>query len=395
LTFSTIFYSAETKRDIKTLNFSRIGIKYPEYLSIPSIYFSRLSRELLMLVKCPSCATTYKVADEILIGTTPAFRCSRCKHTFEIELNASVETVPLPNDVESKVQDDNGGGELNFAFGPEEQGGRVNREQHETSAPAMTHFPPPDSVDSLVEQETQRWSLPSAMKAEEPFTLSADRKSQRIDEKPDRRENGKGGEKPSEEILPTMPTSNISVLEPYRDQQASTLPYVSLFSLLILFFSLATAFQYAYPEVLDRWIKKVPLIGAAIAKNDRLKDGVALKSLRGSYQVIQGNREIFVVTGVAMNQNPVIIREVRIAGETFGPDEKSVEQQEMWIGNAISAKIIRGMTAQDILDLQRLKPLKTFEIPPGDSVPFTIVFLKPSKAVKTFTTTVLAAEEEA
>jgi hypothetical protein len=115
--------------------------------------------------------------------------------------------------------------------------------------------------------------------------------------------------------------------------------------------------------------------------------------VRGNYQVIQGNREIFVVTGVAMNQNPVVIREVRIGGETFGSDEKSIEQQEMWIGNAISAKIIRGMTAQDISDLQRLKPLKTFEIPPGDSVPFTIVFLKP-KAVKKFTATVLTAEEE-
>jgi hypothetical protein len=44
--------------------------------------------------------------------------------------------------------------------------------------------------------------------------------------------------------------------------------------------------------------------------------------------------------------------------------------------------------------LQRLRPLKTFEIPPGDSVPFTIVFLKPPKAVKKFTATVLAAEEE-
>jgi hypothetical protein len=194
--------------------------------------------------------------------------------------------------------------------------------------------------------------------------------------------------------LPTMQASNISMLEPYRDQQASALPYISLFALLILFFSLATAFQYAYPEVLDRWMRKVPLIGAALARNDRLKEGVALQSLRGSHQVIQGNREIFVVTGIAMNQNPVVIREVRIGGETYGSDEKPIEQQEMWIGNAISAKIIRGMTAQDILDLQRLKPLKTFEIPPGDSVPFTIVFLKPAKAVKNFTATVLAAEEE-
>lgn len=347
-----------------------------------------------MLVKCPSCATTYNVADEILTGTTPAFRCSRCKHTFEFELKASGEAAPLPSDVESTIQGDNEAGELPFVFGPDEQALRVDRELHETSAPLATDFSPPEPVDSLIEQETQRWSLPGPAKAEQPFTLSADRRSRRINEKSDRHENGKRAEITSGEVLPTIPSSNISVLEPYRDQQASILPYLSLFALLILFFSLATAFQYAYPEVSDRWIKKVPLIGAAVARNHRLKEGVALQSLRGSYQVIQGNREIFVVTGVAMNQNPVVIREVRIGGDTYGSDEKSIEQQEMWIGNAISAKIIRGMTAQDILDLQRLKPLKTFEIPPGDSVPFTIVFLKPGKAVKNFTATVLTAEEE-
>jgi predicted Zn finger-like uncharacterized protein len=346
-----------------------------------------------MLVKCPSCATTYKVADEIVTGTTPAFRCSRCKHTFEGELNASLEAVPLPGDVEPNIRGEDDGGELDFVFEPKDQERMGDRERDESNAPLPTHFPAPDSIDSLVEQERQRWSVPGEVKSQAPFMISADRPSQRSEGKPDRHEPDNRVVK-SEEILPTTQVSNISMLEPYRDQQASALPYFSLFALLILFFSLATAFQYAYPEVLDRWMKKVPLIGAAIARNDRLKAGVALQSLRGSYQVIQGNREIFVVTGVAMNQNPVVIREVRIGGATYGSEEKPIEQQEMWIGNAISAKIIRGMTAQDILDLQRLKPLKTFEIPPGDSVPFTIVFLKPAKAVKNFTATVLAAEEE-
>ena len=346
-----------------------------------------------MLVKCPSCATTYKVADEILTGTTSAFRCSRCKHTFEGELAAAVEAGPLSHEVDPKIEGTDKDAELNFVFEPEDQDIESDRDQHEINAPLSSHFAPPDAVDALVEQERQRWALSGEVKSEESFRLSADPPAQRIDRNPDRHEPGKLAGK-SEEILPPVQASNISMLEPYRDQQSSTLTYFSLFALLILFFSLATAFQYAYPGVLDRWMKKVPLLGAAIAKNDRLKEGVALQSLRGNHQVIQGNREIFVVTGVAMNQNPVVIREVRVGGETYGSDEKPIEQQEMWIGNAISAKIIRGMTAQDILDLQRLKPLKTFEIPPGDSVPFTIVFLKPAKAVKKYTATVLAAEEE-
>jgi hypothetical protein len=64
----------------------------------------------------------------------------------------------------------------------------------------------------------------------------------------------------------------------------------------------------------------------------------------------------------------------------------------MWIGNAISLQIIRGMTAQDVTDLQRLKPLKTFEIPPGDSVPFAIVFLRAGKPLKDARCEVLSVE---
>jgi hypothetical protein len=102
-----------------------------------------------------------------------------------------------------------------------------------------------------------------------------------------------------------------------------------------------------------------------------------------------------VVTGTAQNQNPVVIREVRVAGQLYDLEGKETEQQIIWIGNAISPRIIRNMTLQDISDLQRLKPLKTFEIPPGDSIPFTIVFLKPTKETKDFSCEVLRAESEA
>ena len=345
-----------------------------------------------MLVQCPNCTTTFKVADELLTGATPAFRCSRCKHTFELDLQPPTDAGSLSTEVASTGQARDTSREFDFVFGAREdleQSASHEDEKIRTEPP--TDFAP--AVDSLIEQETQRWLIPSATKGEGRFTITADRVSQKNEIKLHEPANGNRPEKTFDEISPPQ-TNNISVLEPYRDQQASTLPYLSLFALLIVFFSTATAFQYAYPKVFDSWIKKVPLIGPVIAKNHRLKDGVELQSVRGSSQVIQGNREIFVVTGIAINQNPVVIREVRIGGETYSSEEKPVEQQDMWIGNAISPKIIRGMTAQDIADLQRLKPLKTFEIPPGDSAPFTIVFLKGATAVKNFSCTVLAAEEE-
>jgi hypothetical protein len=126
--------------------------------------------------------------------------------------------------------------------------------------------------------------------------------------------------------------------------------------------------------------------------NDHLINGVLLKSVETKFQMLQGNREAVVLTGVAVNQNPTMIRNVQLAGRLFDDEGKEIERQTMWIGNAISLQIIRGMTAQDVADLQRLKPLKTFEIPPGDSVPFAIVFLRPGKSLKDARCQVLSAE---
>jgi hypothetical protein len=142
-------------------------------------------------------------------------------------------------------------------------------------------------------------------------------------------------------------------------------------------------------------LKKIPLIGSAVLKNNHLKEGILIRSLSTGYQSIQGNREVFTVSGVALNQNPVVLREIQLIGKIYNQDGKEIERQTIWVGNTISPKIIRGMTLEDIPQLQELKPLKSFEIPPGDSIPFTIVFLKSAKGAREFTCGVALAEGDA
>jgi hypothetical protein len=133
---------------------------------------------------------------------------------------------------------------------------------------------------------------------------------------------------------------------------------------------------------------KHSLVGVR-AENNHLKDGVVLQSCAG-LRDIQGNRRSWS-SGV-INQNPVVIREVKVTGKVFNIAGKELERQTIWIGNTISPKIIRGMTAEDIPHLQDLKPLKSFELPPGDSIPFTVVFLKPAKQAKDFSLEVVLAD---
>jgi predicted Zn finger-like uncharacterized protein len=338
-----------------------------------------------MIVRCPSCKTTYKVADELVKYTKPAFRCSRCKHIFELESGEtperSVGSAHAAASPFSKTQQER---ELSFTFAPKKQEDEENRKGSIPSPREDFEFPAGSANDQSMGKVEST--------VDEPLTSPEPNPGIGADQVPDS----------PPQLSPSQPlplaretTDNVLSLDPYRDQPASTVPFLSLFGLLVMLFGFATAFHLAHPNVSEGIVKSIPLVGPSVLKNSHLKNSVTLQSLRASHQTIQGNREVLVITGVAQNQNPVVIREVRVAGQLYNLEGKEIEQQIIWIGNAISPRIIRGMTVQDISDLQRLKPLKTFEIPPGDSIPFTIVFLKSTKEIKDFSCEVLTAEGEA
>ncbi len=318
-----------------------------------------------MIVRCPSCKTTYKVADALVKDTNPAFRCSRCKYTFERESvetpEKAVDRTHSPEQLFSKTPVEQ---ELTFTFASKKQDGETQKE--------------------FINPPRQSFEFPARDQGEPMST---------VESTPDEPEGISPQPSLSQPLPPARETTdNVLSLEPYRDQPASTVPFLTLFGLLLMLFAFATAFHVAHPKASEEIVRSIPLVGPAVLKNNRLKNGVALQSLRVGHQTIQGNREVLVVTGIAQNQNPVVIREVRVAGQLYNLDGKEIEHQVIWIGNAISSRIIRGMTVQDISDLQRLKPLKNFEIPPGDSIPFTIVFLKSTKEIRHFTCEVLGAE---
>jgi predicted Zn finger-like uncharacterized protein len=342
-----------------------------------------------MIVRCPSCKTTYKVADELVKDPQPAFRCSRCKHTFELESaetpDRSVDSADAAASLFSKTQQER---ELSFTFAAKKQEDGENRRESIHSPRQDFEFPARSAEGHAM------GNIESTV--DEPL-ISPDPNSRiGADKVLDSPEGIPPLLSPSQPLpLARETTDNVLSLDPYRDQPASTVPFLSLFGLLVMLFGFATAFHLAHPNVSEGIVRSIPLVGPSVLKNNHLKNGVALQSLHASHQTIQGNRDVLVITGVAQNQNPVVIREVRVAGQLYNLEGKEIEQQIIWIGNAISPRIIRGMTVQDISDLQRLKPLKTFDIPPGDSIPFTIVFLKSTKGIKDFSCEVLTAEGEA
>ncbi|MGE5305997.1 MAG: hypothetical protein ACM3TN_22015 [Alphaproteobacteria bacterium] len=311
--------------------------------------------------------------------TTPALEPLEAKPPAEsgesIQRNESELsfTFPAPPDAEDSVSGDH------------EKA--LSAQEEEFSAPfnAKTHAVTREEI-------VESWSI-TAAEEDQAFTMTAPQ--------PDREKifaepvAAVPAQHPVEAEPPSRETAeNIVPINEFRDQAASTVPYLTLFGLLVIFFFLTTAYLEAHPKISEAVVRKIPVLGPSVLRNSYLKNGVLLKSLRAGYQSIQGNREVIVVSGEAVNQNPVLIREVRVRGQLYNTAGKAVEHQVIWVGNALSPKIIRGMSAQDIVDLQRLKPLKSFEVPPGDSISFAIVFLRPAKEIKDFSCEVVSAEGE-
>ena len=44
-----------------------------------------------MIIRCPSCATTYKVSGSVFDAPRPTFRCTRCKHIFTFQVRLQLD----------------------------------------------------------------------------------------------------------------------------------------------------------------------------------------------------------------------------------------------------------------------------------------------------------------
>ncbi|MFQ5542027.1 MAG: hypothetical protein ACE5E2_04290, partial [Candidatus Binatia bacterium] len=183
-----------------------------------------------------------------------------------------------------------------------------------------------------------------------------------------------------------------SVAGPRGGGGISVIPYVSLFGILLLIFSLVTLVYQARPKGLESFIKAIPWFGPLVIKNIHLRDGIVVQSLRSGFETIVGGRKVFVISGEVVNRTSVSVGEIRVEGQIYTEKGEEIESQSISIGNPISTKIIRDMTAREISILQRLSPQKTYEILPDKSASFTIVFLKPTVKIKTFSCKVLSAK---
>jgi predicted Zn finger-like uncharacterized protein len=347
-----------------------------------------------MLVQCPSCHTTYRVSESLVSKSKPTFRCSRCKNIFVLGSKAAAHTPDEPPAPAPRLQNESS--ELSFSFPPPETSATAEQNVVESPAPpAATNGPEasPGELESPfdIRQRDQDWSMaPHSDPSEASFTLR-DEKSFAEIHNPIEQSFDFASERPA--VTKHADTVVETSAESSPHLPLSVTPYLLLCAGLLFLFSSLMLAHKARPEPIESLLKDVPWISHSILKNDHLRRGIVLQAGRPRFQRILGNREVFLLSGAALNRNRVKVREVRIEGYLFGSDGKIIDRQIITVGNVISSKIVRDLTAQEIATLQRQSPIKRFEILPDESAPFSIVFLKSSAEIKSFGYRILSAEE--
>jgi predicted Zn finger-like uncharacterized protein len=332
-----------------------------------------------MIVQCPACKTTYTVADNLVKIEKPTFRCSRCKHIFAVtgfaELNRAEEPSyqEIPPEPEER--------ELSFSF-------EAKKEPKEL-APDSFSTEPELSFDSVhgAEDRGESWSLTSA-----PTEEQSSKDSQQV--RPEAVQTGSSAATPQQSAFDQNWWAPGGRQNGNPDAaELSVAPYLTLAALLVLFFSMVTLVYSSQPAYLDALLKTIPGLGPSVFKNNHLKDGISLQSVTGRAQTIKGNREVFTISGLALNRNTVSVRALRLEGYIYNADGKELARQASWVGSPISPRIIRDVEPKELSILQELNPQKRFEILPEQSAPFIIVFPKPAKEIGSFGYRVLSAEE--
>lgn len=326
-----------------------------------------------MIIQCPYCATSYQLEPARLTGKSPMLKCSRCDHIFPAP-TAKGKKRPMPA---SPVADDAASAaNKNLTLPFDEPRWKEGAE-------------PAESEDLTVSQpEDEQFTLGNDDKSEE-FTLPDDDPAP----EPPPLQRTVSSFRETDETEPTWSDDDTEEA-PHRRQSSLVVPLLAFAGVVTaVYFVLASALVSS-PALRNRVLGRLPLIGSLGA--DRLMTRkVALSDVVGNYQRIKDGKEVFVITGKALNTAPVGLHSVQVAGKLYGTDGRALDEKIIYCGNVISAKVLRDLTPRELSVLQKLNPPKRFAIEPGESSTFVIVFMDPPRGAVEFAVQVVAAQHQA
>jgi predicted Zn finger-like uncharacterized protein len=319
-----------------------------------------------LIVECPRCRARYRVESDVL-SQDQTFKCSRCTHIFAHEAHSTLEPEPvLAARAASARREPAGRGaeSLAFTFSSAAQ-----------SARAPVEAAPPSPLSRPVEPEPDYsfdddGDLDSAARDDEEPVLE-----------------------PEDE--PRFLRGEDDLRVEHEPSGAAGRPYLVFLVLLVIGYAILALDLRNHPVRAEKLLASVPIAGGVLSEDHLLQTRIQLQDVEGTYQQIKEDRLVFIVSGRAVNTSNGALKGVQIESTIVDASDRTIESKSIYCGNAMSLKIVKDLSSKEISLLQRLEPTKRFEIRPGESAGFSVVFLNPPRGLKEFTARVATATPSA
>jgi predicted Zn finger-like uncharacterized protein len=330
-----------------------------------------------MIVQCPYCSTRYQLDDERFNAPNPMLKCSRCRHVFPAP--GSKKSAPAKTKKTTPPEDES----LTLPF---------ERESWKDEAE-----PPPRGGD-----EREGFVLGTGEEIEE----AADDQAGRAEGEVEAGEELVHHEEPAEPELPDLTFEEAPEMSFADDDEIAPPPtprrrdrYVVRgiligLALIVAAYGFLTHALFTNPALAKRLLGPLPLIGT-LASDRLLARDVTLVNVRGGFQRIKDDKEVFVIAGEAMSAAPMMLRDVEVQGKLLGAGGELLAEKTIFCGNVVSAKILESLTPREVSVLQTMAPPKEFGIKPGESAAFVIVFMEPPKGAADFSVQAVGAAPQA
>jgi predicted Zn finger-like uncharacterized protein len=340
-----------------------------------------------VIIQCPYCATRYELDAARMTGPNPMFKCSRCRHIFPAP--SAAQPTPAPAAAPGGAKPHPSSEEnLTLPFEP-------THEREAAGAAAGNDLTVPDSDEEFTlgtEEQAVQLTVPDDAEPEVPPVHSPALTRDAVPEEPTELDVGLRHEDATE-IEEEAPKRTRRPRTPRPRERSHVVPLFVFLGLVVTGYGVLTSTLFANPAFSDKLIGRIPLIGT-LGDERLLVRKVALSEVVSSYQRIKDGKDVFVITGKALNTAPVALQGVQIAGKLFDNSGAPLDQKVISCGNVISTKVLKDLTPQEVSILQKLSPPKKFVIEPGESSTFVIVFMDPPRQAVEFTTQVVAAQRQ-
>lgn len=330
-----------------------------------------------MIVQCPYCSTSYEIDPARFTGKSPMLKCSRCQRTFPAPTSKK-RPAPAPPVAEEATP----AADKNLTLPFDEPAWK-----EQTAAPSgeLTVSEPDEKYTLGMEEKSEEFSLPDDVPEEADTPMVTRTDPPRIDEDEE--------EEQEQDEVERAPRRRTAAREPRRRESSTITPIFIFLGIVVASYGLLARALFASPVLCDRLIGRLPIIGH-LGDDRLLRRKVALSDVVGNYQRIKDGKDVFVITGKALNTAPVALHSVQIAGKLYGRDGRALDEKTIYCGNVISAKVLKDLTPRELSILQKLSPPKRFMIEPGESSTFVIVFMDPPREPAEFSAQVVAAQHQ-